>query len=58
MTKNVAKDKLAANINWFPTLAERCGIAGNEKDIDGKSRCSVLNGKEERDRHETFYWKS
>ncbi|MFC6102525.1 sulfatase family protein [Olivibacter domesticus] len=56
--ENEVRDQLAANIDWYPTLAEYCQIPLPERKIDGKSLVKVINGKHEPSAHEAFYWQS
>lgn len=42
--QNQVRDQLCGNIDWFPTIAELCGInIARYKDIDGKSLMPVIN---------------
>lgn len=56
--KNEQRDQLAANIDWFPTLAEYCQIPLSQRRIDGKSLVNIINRKKEPTAHGTFHWQS
>lgn len=55
---NQVRDQLAANIDWFPTLAEYCGISVADKKIDGKSLVPVIENRDAPSLHDAFFWKS
>jgi arylsulfatase A-like enzyme len=57
--RNEVRDQLAANIDWFPTLAELCGITLPNRKIDGRSLADVIkHGNRPSPHNNTFYWKS
>jgi len=56
--ENKVRNQLAANIDWFPTLAEYCAIALPDRKIDGKSLARVIKEEQHPSPHDTFYWKS
>ncbi|WP_222852103.1 sulfatase [Olivibacter sp. SDN3] len=56
--RNQVRDQLAANIDWFPTLAAYCDIHLPKRKIDGKSLVKVIAQEKEPSPHDTFYWKS
>jgi len=49
--------QLAANIDWFPTLAEYCNIPLPARKIDGKSLVPVIRNQQAATRHDVFFWK-
>ncbi|MFI2742777.1 sulfatase [Zhouia sp. PK063] len=55
---NQVRDQLAANIDWFPTLAELCGIALPNRKIDGKSLVNIIKNDDSKTEHPDFYWQS
>lgn len=56
--ENQVRDQLAANIDWFPTLAEYCRLDMPKIKIDGKSLVPIINSGEAKTLHKTFYWQS
>lgn len=54
------RDQFAVSVDWYPTLAELCGIELDQQSLklDGKSIVSVLNSGESCSPHETFHWQS
>ncbi|MBO9594754.1 MAG: sulfatase-like hydrolase/transferase [Niabella sp.] len=54
---NQVRDQLAANIDWFPTLAEYCNIPLPNRRIDGKSLVPIINDNKRPALHDTFFWK-
>ncbi|MGO1787349.1 MAG: sulfatase family protein [Sphingobacterium sp.] len=56
--QNEVRDQFAANIDWFPTLAEYCDIDLPDRKLDGKSLKNVINHNSDESTHEVFYWKS
>ncbi len=47
---------MVTGVDWFPTLAEFCGIELPGHHIDGKSIKKVILSKKAISPHETFYW--
>jgi len=44
LPQNQVRDQLCGNIDWFPTIAELCGIdLAPYRDIDGKSIIPIIN---------------
>lgn len=54
---NQVRDQFAANIDWFPTLAEFCGIRLPENNLDGKSLVNIIKNDRLPTPHEVFFWK-
>ncbi|MCF3109758.1 sulfatase-like hydrolase/transferase [Niabella sp. CC-SYL272] len=54
---NQVRDQLAANIDWFPTLAEYCHIALPSRRIDGKSLTGIIRNQNSPTPHPIFFWK-
>jgi arylsulfatase A-like enzyme len=55
---NQVRDHVAANIDWFPTLAEYCKLSLPPGKIDGKSLVPVINDARVNTQHTTFCWQS
>ena len=55
---NAVRDQLATSIDWFPTIADLCGIPLPLKPIDGKSLKPILISDEAGDAHAQFHWQS
>jgi len=56
--KDQVRDQLATNIDWYPTLAEYCGVALPQRKLDGKSLVKVISSSQEKSPHPAFYWQS
>lgn len=56
--KNGVRDQLVTNIDWFPTLAEYCGITLPDRKLDGKSITKVIASEKAASPHSSFYWQS
>lgn len=50
------RDQLAHGSDWFPTIAEFCGVALPSTPIDGKSLASVLNSADASTPHDVLHW--
>lgn len=50
------RDQVAHACDWFPTLAELCGVRLPESGIDGLSLTSVLRSAEAPSPHKTLHW--
>jgi arylsulfatase A len=55
--ENEVRSHFAANIDWFPTLAEYCGIPLPDKKIDGKSLVNIIGKDTAKPVRNTFFWK-
>ncbi len=55
---NVVRDQFAANIDWFPTLAEYCHLRLPERKIDGISLVNIINANKGTSVHPDFFWQS
>jgi arylsulfatase A-like enzyme len=47
---------MATGCDWLPTIAEICGVALPEGQLDGKSLLPVITSPDAPSPHETFYW--
>ncbi|QEG40695.1 sulfatase-like hydrolase/transferase [Roseimaritima ulvae] len=54
--QNETRDQLATGCDWFPTIAELCGIELPEHHLDGKSLAAVLKNQDAESPHDHFYW--
>jgi len=52
------RNQLATGCDWFPTVAELCGIPKPKHTIDGKSLVEVLKSKTAPSPHEFFHWQT
>ncbi|OUW19478.1 MAG: sulfatase [Opitutales bacterium TMED158] len=50
------RDQLVTGVDWFPTIADLCGIELPKRQLDGKSILSVLQSKASPSPHDSFYW--
>ncbi|OOQ57909.1 sulfatase [Mucilaginibacter pedocola] len=55
---NAIRSQFAANIDWYPTLAEYCGIKLPERKLDGVSLVPVIASPSAPTTHPVFYWQS
>jgi arylsulfatase A len=56
--KNEIRTQLATNIDWYPTLAEYCGIQLPKLRLDGASLVPVINSSQAMSPHSSFFWQS
>ena len=55
--QNEVRDQLCGNIDWFPTIAELCGIdMAPYRDVDGKSLMPVLNDAKAPTPHPVYHF--
>lgn len=50
------RDQLAHGCDWFPTIAELCGVPQPETPIDGKSLAPLLAAPEAKSPHNVLHW--
>lgn len=55
---NEVREQVSANIDWFPTLAEYCGIKLPDRKIDGLSLAPVIRSSQAVTPHPVFNWQS
>jgi arylsulfatase A len=53
---NAVRNQFAANIDWFPTLAEYCQIPLPKVKIDGRSIVNLIKSDQAESPHQEFYW--
>jgi len=53
--KGEVRDQFAVNTDWFPTLAELCGITINPENLDGKSLVPVIQNAKIETAHSNGY---
>ncbi|MDJ1484117.1 sulfatase-like hydrolase/transferase [Cytophagaceae bacterium YF14B1] len=53
---NTVRDQFATNIDWYPTLAEYCGIKLPQRKLDGASLVKVIQQTKATSPHSVFYW--
>lgn len=58
LPQDEVRDQFAANIDWFPTVAELCNISLPQRRIDGKSLVKVIRSSRAASSHESFVWQS
>ncbi|MFT3747234.1 MAG: sulfatase-like hydrolase/transferase [Agriterribacter sp.] len=56
--ENEVRNQFAANIDWFPTLADYCNISLPQRKLDGKSLKHVIASATVLSPHPEFYWQS
>ncbi|WP_083729947.1 sulfatase-like hydrolase/transferase [[Flexibacter] sp. ATCC 35208] len=55
---NTVRNQFAANIDWFPTLAEYCHLTLPSNKLDGLSIVKVIAGANQNSPHKIFFWQS
>lgn len=55
---NQVRNQFAANIDWYPTLAELCNIDLPDRRLDGKSLVSIIEDAGAVTKHDVFFWRS
>ena len=48
------RTQVATSLDWFPTIAEYCGVALPRQDLDGRSLTAVIESEEARSPHRTW----
>lgn len=54
--QNENRNQMAFNVDWFPTVAEYCGI--EHPDVEGKSLVDIIKDNGQSTAHEGFVWKN
>lgn len=54
--ENAVRTQFAANIDWFPTLAEYCNIPLPNRKIDGHSIVRLIASADEKSPYADFFW--
>jgi arylsulfatase A-like enzyme len=55
---NQTREQFATNIDWYPTLANYCGLQLPARIIDGKDLSLLIKSEKTNSPHENFYWQS
>ena len=50
------RDQLATGCDWYPTIADLCGVRLPPHHLDGKSLVPLLQSKDSPSPHESFFW--
>ena len=50
------RDQLATGCDWFPTIAELCGVDLPARQLDGQSLAAVIKSNEAATPHDEFFW--
>lgn len=50
------RDQMATGCDWFPTIAELCGVSLPKKNYDGKSLLGVIQDDANESPHDHFFW--
>ncbi len=52
------RDQMTVSVDWFPTIADLCGIELPKHKIDGQSAVDVIKSNEAESPHQVFHWQS
>lgn len=55
---NQTREQFTTNIDWYPTLANYCGLQLPARIIDGKDLSLLIKSEKTNSPHEDFYWQS
>ncbi|GAA4093999.1 sulfatase family protein [Mucilaginibacter panaciglaebae] len=55
---NGVRNQVATNIDWYPTLAEYCGIKLPARKLDGVSLVPIIKSTQAKTEHQVFNWQS
>lgn len=55
---NGVRNQVATNIDWYPTLAEYCGIKLPVRKLDGVSLVPIIKSEQAKTEHPVFNWQS
>lgn len=58
LQENATRDQLVTSIDWFPTIADLCGIELPATPVDGASLRPVLESADAPGSHKTFHWQT
>ncbi len=50
------RDQLAVSVDWFPTIAELCGVELPQRKLDGRSLLPVIRSSKASSPHPIFHW--
>lgn len=56
LPEGAVRDAVVHSCDWFPTLAELCGVPLKDADIDGKSIAGVIRSETAPTPHEVLHW--
>ncbi|WP_299530121.1 sulfatase-like hydrolase/transferase [Ulvibacterium sp.] len=57
LPENTSRNQMALNIDWFPTIAELCGITA-PVNLEGRSLVPILKNNTRPSEHQTFIWQN
>jgi arylsulfatase A len=58
IAKNVVRNQLVTNADWYPTLAEYCRLTLPDRKLDGESIVKVISSDRAPSPHPIFFWQS
>lgn len=58
LPENEVRSQFATAVDWFPTIADLCGIAPASHRLDGKSLMPIIQSDQAPDRHQRFFWET
>ncbi|MDF9795696.1 arylsulfatase A [Catalinimonas alkaloidigena] len=56
LPENEVREQMGVGVDWYPTIAELCGVSLNQTDLDGISIVPVIRSSKAKSPHKTFYW--
>jgi len=58
LPQNVTRSQMATACDWYPTIAQLCGVPLPQHALDGASLVPVLNSADAPSPHQTFHWQT
>jgi len=56
--QNAVRDRMAASIDWMPTIAEYCDVPLPDREIDGKSIVRMIESEDAPSPHDVLHWET
>lgn len=56
--QNKVRSQMAVNVDWFPTIAQMCGIKEILSQVEGKSLVPMIENPKAKGSHNQFWWKN
>lgn len=56
--QSAVRDRMAASIDWMPTIAEYCNVPLPSREIDGKSIVPMIESEDAPSPHDVLHWET